>query len=172
MTLVAGHEPPEVLQPREQAFDLPPATVAPELAPVLLAVAPRAAVGRDELDAARGQLGVELVAVVALVADQSRDLAPEEAGLERGVDQRGLGGIRTCDSNGERKTSTVCDCHDLGAFPLAGESDSGAPFFAPAKVASMKASLKSYPPAAASSRARWWRIRASAPPRAQSWKRR
>ena len=154
MAFVAGHESAEVLQPGEEAFNLPAATVAPELAPILFVVAPRAPIGRDELDAAFSELGIELVAVVAFVADQPRDLAPEEAGRERGIDETGLRGIRTCDSNGERKTSTVCDCHDLGAFPFAGEADGEAPFFAPAKVASMKASVKSYPPAAASSRAR------------------
>ena len=154
MALVARDQAAEVLEPGEEAFDLPPATVASELAPILLVVASGAAVGRDELDPALGQPGIELVAVVALVANQARDLAPEEAGRERGVDERGFGGICTCDSNGERKTSTVCDCHDLGAFPFAGETDGGAPFFAPAKVASMNASVKSYPPAAASSRAR------------------
>ena len=143
MALVARDQATEVLEPGEEAFDLPPATVAPELPPVLLVVASGAAVGRDELDPAFGELGIELVAVVALVADQPSDLAPEEAGRERGVDERGLGGVCTCDSNGERKTSTVCDCHDLGAFPFAGEADGGAPFFAPAKVASMKASVKS-----------------------------
>lgn len=168
MPLVARHQAPEVLQPPEEPFDLPAAAVAAELPPVLLVVAPGTAVGRDELDPALGQPGIELVAVVALVADQARDLAPEEAGVERGVDEGRLGGIRTCDSNGERKTSTVCDCHDLGAFAFAGEADGGAPFFAPAKVASMKASVKSYPPAAASSPARRWRTRAIVPLRAQS----
>ena len=172
MALVAGHQTAEVLKPREEPLDLPSATVAPELASVLLVMAPRAAVGRDELDAAFGELGIELVAVVALVADQSGDLAPEEAGCERGIDERGLGGIRTCDSNGERKTSTVCDCHDLGAFPFAGETDGGAPFFAPAKVASMNASVKSYPPATASSRARSANTRYNVPFPAQSGNRR
>ena len=154
MAFIAGHETAEVVQPGEEAFDLPAATVAPVLAPILFVVAPRTPIGRDELDPALGRPGIELVAVVALFADQARDLAPEEAGRERGVDERGFGGICTCDSNGERKTSTVCDCQDLGAFPCAGESDGGAPVFAPAKVASMNASVKSYPPAAASSRAR------------------
>lgn len=172
MPFVSRHDPPVVLQPGKEALNLPPAAVAPERPPVLGLVAAGAAMGRDELDAASGQAPIHRVVVVALVADQARGEPVEEAGLERVVDERGLGGIRTCDSNGERKTSTVCDCHDLGAFAFAGEADGGAPFFAPAKVASMKASVKSYPPAAASSRAKWWRTRAIVPLRAQSWKRR
>lgn len=172
MALVAAHEAAEVLQPREEAFDLPAAAVAAELAAVLRDVPPRRAMGRDELDAALGHARVEGVAVVVTVPNQARRQAPQEAALQNVVNKSNLTWGRTCDSNGERKTSTVCDCHDLGAFPLAGEPDGGAPFFAPAKVASMNASLKSYPPAAASSWARWRRIRYIVPDRAHSWNRR
>lgn len=172
MALVATHEATEVLQPREEAFNLPAVAVAAKLPAVLRDVPSGRAMGRDELNATLGHPGVEGVAVVAAVADQARRQPPQEPALQYVVNESNLTRGRTCDTNGERKTSTVCDCHDLGAFPLAGEPDGEAPFFAPAKVASMNASLKSYPPAAASSWARWRRIRYIVPDRAQSWNRR
>lgn len=143
MAFVAGHQAAEVLQRREEALDLPAAAVAPELPAVLGHVSPGGAVRREERYPALGHPGIHGVTVVAAVADNSLRQRPEKARLQRVLDEGDVPGIRTCDSNGERKTSTVCDCHDLGAFAFAGESDGAAPFFAPAKVASMKASVKS-----------------------------
>jgi hypothetical protein len=42
--------------------------------------------------------------------------------------------------SGDRKTRSVCDCHDLGAFAALCLADSKTPFFAGAKLPSMKAS--------------------------------
>src|ERR1019366_3972816 len=123
--------------------------------------------GRDELDALLGELRVQRVAVVPAIPDDTRRELAEEAMLQRVGNERDFPGICTCDRNGERKTSSVCECHDLGAFPFAGEADGDAPFFAPAKVASMNVSERSYPPAAANSRAKWWSTRANVPLRAQ-----
>ena len=172
MSLIAGHESTEVLQPREEALDLPAAAVATQLAPVLRLVLPGRPMRRNELDPPGEHPGIQRVAVIAAIANESCRQRAEEARLQCGFDEREFAGVCTCDSNGERKTSTVCDCHDLGAFPFSGEADGEAPFFAPAKVASMNASVKSYPPAAASSRARSANTRYNVPFRAQSWNRR
>jgi hypothetical protein len=42
--------------------------------------------------------------------------------------------------SGDRKTRSVCDCHDLGAFATLCLADSKTPFFAGAKLPSMNAS--------------------------------
>jgi hypothetical protein len=52
----------------------------------------------------------------------------------------------TRDPCGDRKTMAVCDCHDLGPLAALRLPDGGAPFLAPAKVPSMKASLMSMAP--------------------------
>ena len=155
MTLIAGQQATGVLEPREQALDSPAATVVAELAAVLRHVLLASFTGTLQLDAAPGHAGVQCVAIVPAIADDPRGQPSQEAGLPRGPDERHVGGVGTCDRRGERKTSTVGACQDLGAFPFAGEADAGAPFFALVKVASMNASVKSYPPAAASSRATW-----------------
>jgi hypothetical protein len=127
--LVAADQAPEVLEPREEALDFPAATVAPELAPALFVVAAVAGAGRGELNSAGRQPGVELVTFIALVADRAGDLAPDETGFEGRDEERGLGGVRTGDSNGARTTSTVGDCRDSGALPFAAEADGRAPLF-------------------------------------------
>ena len=168
MTLVARHQAAEVLQPREQAFDLPAPAVAAELTAVLGGDAAVSPIGRDQLDAALRQPAIQRVAVIRPVADQPVRERPEEPVRERRFNERDFGGVRTCDSNGERKTSAVCDRHDLGSLAFAGKANAGAPFFAPAKVASMNASVRSNPPAAASSRAKALRTCANVPLRAHS----
>jgi hypothetical protein len=52
----------------------------------------------------------------------------------------------TCNPDGDRKTSAVCNGHDLGPLATLGFPDGRAPFLAPAKVPSMKASVMSIPP--------------------------
>ena len=132
MTFIAGHESAEVLQPREEAFDLPAAAVAAQLASVLRLPA-TAPVRRDHLHVPLGrQARIELVGVVRLVADQPRRRRGQELRVERLFDEGDFAGARTCDSNGERKTTAVCDCHDLGPLPAPRGADAGAPFFAPA----------------------------------------
>jgi hypothetical protein len=72
MILVTHQNPPEVLQPREQAFDFPATLVAAEFATVLrddtLAVR---FVRRDQLNACGGQFRIQRVRVIRLVANQS-----------------------------------------------------------------------------------------------------
>jgi hypothetical protein len=51
-----------------------------------------------------------------------------------------------CDPKGDRQTRAVCNGHDLGALPPLRLPDSRAPFLAPAKVPSMKHSVRSMPP--------------------------
>lgn len=132
MAFIAGYQTAKVLEPGEEAFDLPPTAVAAQRPTVLRLAAPRA-VRRDQLDAALGgQLGVELVRIVGLVADQTDEGVVEEGRVEGLRDERDFAGARTCDSNGERKTTAVCDCHDLGPFALPRGADAEPPFFAPA----------------------------------------
>lgn len=161
MLFLAGDEALEVLQLREEALHFPAAAVPAEL-PGVLGDAPTCrSMRRDELNAAFGQRGIQRIGFVPAVADYVGGELADEPMLQRIVDKRAFAGNCTCDGSGERKTSTVCECHDLGAFPFAGQPDGEAPFFAPAKVASMNASVKSLSPA------NWWRTRARVPSRTQ-----
>jgi hypothetical protein len=73
--------------------------------------------------------------------------------------------------SGDRKTSSVCDGHDLGAFAALCLADSKTPFFAGTKVPSMKASRMSIPPRSDRSSASSWAMRLKTPDRAHCWNR-
>jgi len=78
----------------------------------------------------------------------------------------------TFNPNGDRKTSAVCNCHDLGPLATLGFPDFGAPFLAPLKEPSMKASLGSIPPRSYRSSARFRRTFSRVPSSTHCWKRR
>lgn len=128
--------------------------------------------GRDQLDAPRGEPGIQRIRVVRPVADQPGRERPDEALGERGLDEGDFGGRSAPHVHGERKTSAVCHRHDLGPFPPLGGADAAPPFFARTKVPSMKHSERSKPPRALRSAATARSTRSRVPERTQSWKRR
>jgi len=80
VTFPAGDQPPEVVQPGKEAFDLPAPTCTPQAAAILRDMPATAAMGRDHLDAVRRHQGfVERIAVVAAIANQPRREVREEA---------------------------------------------------------------------------------------------
>ena len=171
--LVADHQPPEVRKPREQPLDLPAPLVAPELAPVLglplLAVPP---VRGDHLYARFSEGRVQRVGVVGPVADQPLGPLIEEARGQGLLYEGDLVRRSARRANGERKTRAVCQRHELRALAPLGLSHLPPPFFAPAKVPSMKHSERSRPPRSLRSSARARRISSSTPSSFHLWKRR
>ena len=80
VVLPAGDEAAEVVQPGEEPLDLPASPVAAQRATVLGGLLAVAAMRRNQLDVvALFQFGIQAVAVVGLVADQSRRELIEEA---------------------------------------------------------------------------------------------
>jgi hypothetical protein len=73
--------------------------------------------------------------------------------------------------SGERKTSSVCDCHDLGALAALCLADSKTPFFAGTNVPSIKASRISIPPRSYRSCASSWAMSRKVPCRTHCWNR-
>ena len=164
----------KVMKPSEQALDLPTAAISTQTATVLRCGShTHKFVGRDELHAvALPDVLVQRIAVISAVADHPLGSLLEEAVLERGFDEfcfmrRSAGHV-----HGERKTMTVCDCHDFAAFAALCRANSRAPFFAPLKLASMNDSLRSSFPRSRKSSASFCSKRVSSPLRCQDWKRR
>ena len=153
--LVPRHEAPRVLKPGEEPLHFPAPLIAAEWAPILREIDAIGPVRRDELDPTRRKGPVQAVAVIGPVADEASWIIGQKAGVQRLGDESGFVRGRRGDGNGDRKTSAVCDCHDLGPFTALGVADVAAFFLALAKEPSMKVSLKSKPPRA-------WRSAASA----------
>ena len=82
-----GDEAPRVVQPGEDAFDLP-STFGPADGAAVLGLPPTAAMAGNHFDTVVVQeLRIERVAVVSAIADQSIREVDEEAGVERGRDE-------------------------------------------------------------------------------------
>ena len=82
-----------------------------------------------------------------------------------------LMGRSTFNVRGNRKTRSICDCHDLGAFATLCLADSKTPFFAGTKVPSIKASRKSIPPRSYRSCASSWAMSWKTPCLTHCWNR-
>jgi hypothetical protein len=127
----------------------------------------------DHLDAVTlGQVTIQTVTVVGFVADQSCREGVEEAVSEDAFDELAFVRRSAFDSNGERKTVSIGESDDFRPLAALGRPDREAPFFAPVKEASMKASSSSSFPRACNSSARTRKMRSSLPSRTHCWKRR
>lgn len=133
LSFVARDDLPKVEEPSEKALDLPPAAVTTQGTTILGLVFARRIVRRDELNAPlTKKTFVESIAVVRLVADQSRRELSEEARVECLFNERDFMALTTRNPDGERKARAVCHCHDLGRFAAASFPNKRTPFFAPA----------------------------------------
>jgi hypothetical protein len=151
--LIPSDESPRVLQPGKEAFDFPAALIATQRPSILREVDPIGPMGRDEFDPAGGQPLIEPVAVIRGVANQALGVVREKARVQRLLDELRFVRRGRRDGNGDRKTSAVCNGHDLGPLPPLGLADVPAFFLALAKEPSMNVSLRSSPPRACRSAA-------------------
>src|SRR5262249_43476615 len=150
---VARDEAARVLQPGKQPFDLPAALIASERPAVLGEMHAVRSMRRNELNAVGRERLVEPVAVIGRLADQARGRLGPEARVQRLDDELRFVRRSRGDGNGERKTSAVCNRHDLGPLAPLGFADVAPFFLALAKEPSMNVSLRSRAPRACRSAA-------------------
>ena len=174
MTFPTCQQAPEVLQPGEEPLDFPSAFVTPQFSPVLAVRSCAITTVRgNQLDSVPlGKKIVQRVAVIALIGNQSFRLVGHEAVLDRGFDQLLLMRRSTRNPQGDRKTMAVRNCHDFGPFAEERSTNAIAPFFAPIKEASIKASSRPNCPRAKRSSASAQRMPSNTPARCHCWKRR
>jgi hypothetical protein len=143
MKFISYDKSAEVLQPCKKPFNFSSASIAPQGTSILSFTASLPVWGNHFYAPIFFQFGVEFVAVVGFITDQSFRQFIGKTAVKRVLDQGYFMRRRACHVNGERKTSSVCHCHDLGAFAALGFTNDTAPFFAGANVPSIKASRKS-----------------------------
>jgi len=169
----SSDETTEGMHPGKKSFYLPSSSISAQWSPILGFSFPFAPVGSDHLDAVFiGELFVERVRVVGLVADEPCGEFVDEASGQNVFHKLALGRRSTFDRYGERKTVTSGDSDDLGALAATGGADGKAPFLALAKVASTKASSRFSLPCLCSSVASSFNAASSLPLRTHCWKRR
>src|SRR5690348_2716793 len=173
MIFISDDETAEVEPPGKEAFDFPTLAVTAQWPSVLRGRFTVDLVGRDQFRAVfLHELVVEFVAVVGLVTNQTFRHFGHHPGFQCGLEQFHFSRRSAFCPQGERKTSAVCNAHDLGALAPLGFPDLSPPFLAGTNVPSTKHSFKSKPPAS-------WRCWASVsnkfsitPDFTQFWKRR
>src|SRR5205085_7509535 len=114
MVLVAHQNATEVLQPRKQPLDFPPALVTAQAAPVLRSsLLPVRLVRSNQLHILLSKLFVQRVRIICLITDQALRRVVGEP-LDKSFSDKGDFMRRSIlRVNGERKTRAVCHCHEL-----------------------------------------------------------
>lgn len=171
MMLVPRCDAAEAQHPREQALNVPAASVSTQRTAVLSLGLPGRVVRRNHLDATCGELRVETVAVVRAIADQPLRERRDEAGVEGVEDELRLMALTTRCPHGDRKAMAVCHGHDLGCLAASSDPNLKTPLFAPAWVPSMNVSVRSILPRRRKSSASAVRMASSTPSRSHFWKR-
>ena len=157
------------MQPGEQALDLPAASIASQGTSVLRLASLSPVRGNHCNAPIFFQFGVKLVTVVSLVADQTPRQLIGKSAIQSVLNQSHFMRRRAGHVKGERKTSSVCHCHDLGALAALGFTNGTAPFFAGANVPSIKASRKSSLPRSRMSSAKVRSMVSNTPSFRQRW---
>ena len=170
MIIKASRNTPEVLQPGKESFDLPAPLVTAQRPPVLGArLFAVALMWCNHLNALLCKLLVQPVTVIGFVANQVFWSLFKETLLQSVQDKGDFMRRSTRCVEGERKTSSVCHCHELRALAPLGLSHPAPPFLATMKVPSMKHSLKSSSPRSLRSWAKASSTQRNTPERAHCW---
>jgi len=159
-----------VLKPGEKSLDFPSSSISSKW-PSILGFGSLSAYSMrgDHLDADGCQPTVQGIGVIGLVADDSLGKPDHEPPPEGLFDQGHFMRRSAGHVDGDRKTSSVCNCHDLGALATLSFANSRAPFLAGEKLPSMKASRMSSPPLSLRSSTSARRTSSNTPPFDHFW---
>jgi hypothetical protein len=174
MVFVPDNQPPEVLKPSKQTLHLPSTPIASQFSAVLgVRFFPSFAMRGNHFDTSiLKESIVKWIAVVRFITNQLIRGILSKASVYRILDKLYLVGRSAFHMSGDRKTRSVCNCHDLGAFAAFCLADSKTPFFAGAKLPSMNASRISILPRSFRSSTSSWAMHRKTPCRTHCWNRR
>jgi len=174
MIFIPYNQAPEILKPGKKPFNFPPSPVWSQFSAILsfcfFLTSPMRC---DHFNTTViHKFFVKRIAVIRLVANNFIRCILGKTAINGLLNKLHLMGRSTFHTSGDRKTRSVCDCHDLGAFATFCLADSKTPFFASAKLPSMNASRISILPRSYMSSASSWRIFWKTPWFTHFWKRR
>ena len=173
MVFVTDNQTPIILKPCKQAFHLPSSLISTKFSAVLsFGLFPIFPMWRNQLNSTIIQkLSIKLITVICFVADKLIRCIFCKAAVNGIFNKLHLVRRSAFNVSGDRKTRSVCDCHDLGAFATLCLADSKTPFFAGTKDPSIKASRISIPPRSYRSCASSWAMSRKVPCLTHCWKR-
>lgn len=174
MIFISYNHTPKILKPGKKALNLPSTSIWPQLSAILsfglFATSP---MRRNHLyTTIFHQFLIKGIAVIGLITNKLVRRMGSKAAVDCFFNKFHLVRGGAFHTSGDRKTRSVCDCHDLGAFATLRLADSKTPFFAGAKLPSMNASRISIFPRSYRSLASSYKISWKVPRSVHSWKRR
>jgi hypothetical protein len=137
---------PPVPKPCEESFDLPALAVSPKLEAVLLRrLLPASPMRADQFSADHSENLAQPICIIRLVSDQAaRPASQPLAGIADCIGSKPhFRGRRTLQGASHRKTLAVRHHHSLCSLAAFGLSNAEPPFFAGAKLPSIKHSSQS-----------------------------
>jgi hypothetical protein len=171
--LVTVTQMSEVAKPGEKTFNLPSSLVTSQRTSILpVAFNPILPIRGYHLYPLFLKLLVQTIAVISLVSYKVFRLISSKSGLKSSFNKGDFMRRSALLVYGDRKTSTVCNCHDFRTLSPFGLTNTESPFLAAMKVPSIKHSLRSSLPRFFMSSASALRIFSKAPHLTHSWKRR
>src|SRR3972149_5576 len=148
MIFVTNNNATKVLEPRKEAFHFPAFFVSSQR-PTILSCWFHAIVfmWSNQFNAPfLIQAFIQRVAVICHITGYFFRNILKKAGIKSIINKLYFMRAGTACADGDRKTESVRNAHNLGSFALFGFAHTIAPFFAGAKVPSIKPSLMSIPP--------------------------
>src|SRR3972149_655439 len=148
MIFVTNYKTTKVLKPRKKAFHLPTFFIATKYTTILrwrfyTVVFMRS----NQLNASFfSQTLIQRITVISHITSYFFRNIFKKASIKSIFNKSYFVRAGTVCANGDRKTESVCNAHNLGSFAPFGFAHTIAPFFAGAKVPSIKPSLMSMPP--------------------------
>lgn len=173
MILITNWQSSKIMQPSEETFNFPSSFIAPKFTSILsFASLPVVLVWRYQFNVFFFfQALIKRVAVICFIAYQTIRSFIHKSVVDSLINQFHFVGRGAFDMSGDRKTRSVCNCHDLGAFPAFRIADSTTPFFAGLKLPSMNVSRISMSPRSYRSSASSLTMRLKTPCRTHCWNR-
>ena len=174
MVFISNNQAPEILQPGKQTLNFPSTPITSQLSTILgRGLFSPATVWRNHFNATRfKKLLIKAVAIIGFIANKLVRCISGKTTVDRCLDKLYFMGRSAFHVSGDRKTRSVCNCQDLGAFAALCLANSKTPFFAGAKQPSMNASRISIWPRSYRSSTSSFAMRWKTPNPTHCWNRR
>ena len=174
MVFVRNNQAPKVLKPGKHAFNLPSTFITAKFPPILSGwFFAFFSMRCNHFNTAFIRKSIiKAITVVCFITNNAIRCVLRKTAVDGRINQLYFMGRSAFNVSGDRKTSSVCDCHDLGAFAAFCLADSKTPFFAGAKLPSMNASRISILPRSFRSSTSSVAMRRKTPCRTHCWNRR
>ena len=173
MIFISYNDTSEIMKPCKEAFNLPSSLIWPQLSAILgFCLLSISFVRCNQFNTTIvHQLFIKGITVIRFVTNYLIRRIFGEPTVNCLLHKLYFVWGSTFHTSGDRKTRSVCDCHDLGAFATLRLADSKTPFFAGAKQPSINASRMSILPRSERSSTNSWSISWNVPCLIHSWKR-